>query len=122
MGSRSDEPGAYLNSRTGEVVPAFLTAEANVGEDGAVDVESEEWLFLVDDGESGWSDMAQFVECMPEGAVRDRLADAIEGRGAFSRFRRAVEAADLGDEWHAFSEDLKWGRARAELARLGIRI
>ena len=122
MGSRSEEPGAYLNSRTGEVVPAFLTSEANVGEDAVVDIESEEWLYLVDDGESGWNDMAQFVEALPAGAVRDGLADAIEGRGAFSRFRQAVDDADLGGEWHAFSDDRKWGRTRAELARLGIRI
>ncbi|HWI33730.1 MAG TPA: hypothetical protein VNS83_05415 [Lapillicoccus sp.] len=122
MGSRSEEPGAYVNSRTGEVVPAFLTSEANVGEDAVVDVESEEWLYLVDEGEYGWSDMAQFVETLPAGGVRDRLADAIEGRGAFSRFRRALDDADLGGEWHAFSDDRKWGRARAELARLGIRV
>lgn len=122
MGSRSEEPGAYLNSRTGEVVPALLTSEAYVGEDAVVDVESEEWLYLVDDGEYGWHDMAKFVEAMPTGTVRDRLADAVEGRGAFSRFRRAVDDADLGAEWHAFSDDRKWGRARAELAGLGIRI
>jgi hypothetical protein len=122
MGSRSEEPGAYVNSRTGEVVPAFLTSEANVGEDAVVDVESEEWLYLVDEGEYGWSDMAQFVETLPAGGVRDRLADAIEGRGAFSRFRRALDDADLGGEWHAFSDDRTWGRARAELARLGIRV
>jgi len=122
MESRSEVPGAYLNSLTGEVVPAIATSEAHVGEDAVVDVESEEWVYLVDEGESGWSDMAQFVETLPAGALRDRLADAIEGRGAFSRFRRAVDDADLGGEWHAFSEDRKWGRARAELARLGIRI
>ena len=87
-----------------------------------MDIESEEWLYLVDDGESGWNDMAQFVEALPAGAVRDGLADAIEGRGAFSRFRQAVDDADLGGEWHAFSDDRKWGRTRAELARLGIRI
>jgi hypothetical protein len=104
------------------VVPALLTSEANVGEDAVVDVESEAWLYLVDDGEYGWNDMAQFVETLPAGAVRDQLTDAIEGQGAFSRFRRAVDDADLGGEWHAFSEDRKWGRALAELARLGIRI
>jgi len=41
--------------------------------------------------------------------------------GAFSRFRRAVDRADLGIARRCFADDRRWGRARQELADLGLR-
>jgi hypothetical protein len=45
----------------------------------------------------------------------------VHGRGAFSRFRRAVDRADLGEAWYCFADDRRWGRARQQLADLGLR-
>jgi len=41
--------------------------------------------------------------------------------GAFSRFLLAVDCADLGIALHRFADDRRWGRARQELADLGLR-
>ncbi|MDS1112327.1 UPF0158 family protein [Gordonia westfalica] len=66
--------------------------------------------------------MADFAVRQRDPKVRDRLERAIEGRGAFRRFRDAVHEFDLNDQWHAFSNDRKIGRAREFLATEGIHV
>jgi hypothetical protein len=118
----TEHPGAYVHRRTGEVVPAFAADEAYVGDDAVVDVESAEWVYLLDEGRGGWEDMADFVDTVDDAALRARLDDAIRGRGAFSRFRRVIhEHPDELSEWLAFSDDRRWGRARLLLSLEGIR-
>ncbi len=114
------ESGAYLNQESGDVVSVFLVRNDDGG-DLDVDVDSDEWVFLEDDA-NDWHDLAAFVETLPEGsAARTRLAREIEGRGAFQRFRRAVDDFDLVPEWVAFRDDRRWGRARALLSDRGLR-
>ncbi len=57
-----------------------------------------------------------------DGPLRERLERAIEGKGAFSRFRDLVHGENLTDRWHAFSTDRHMGRAREFLADHGIRV
>ena len=117
-GHDDHEPGGYLNLRTGEVIPPFLTDETMVGEDAAVDVEGDDWAWVsLDRGPNDWQDMADFTVKIQDERVRTRLADAIEGKGAFSRFRRALPEEYL-DEWLMFRTDRRWGWLRAELAYL----
>lgn len=119
--SGSDEyPFCYLHRETGEVVPGFMTDSGMVGEDEAIDPEDLAWLYL-EPGGTTWSDMAAFIHTVPEESARARLSDAIEGRGAFSRFRRATGDLDLVDRWRVFRDDRQWGRARALLAAHDIR-
>lgn len=47
---------------------------------------------------------------------------AIEGQGAFRRFRDLVHDEDLAEQWYAFSTDRQVGRAREFLAAEGIRV
>jgi hypothetical protein len=122
MADHSDYPGGgYLNLETGEVVPAALTDAALVGEDAAVDIEEGDWEHLVDDSHEGWQDMADFAATIEDPRIRETLEDAIQGKGAFSRFRRAIYRADLAEDWYCFADDRRWGRARQELADLGLR-
>jgi hypothetical protein len=122
MADHSDYPGGgYLNTKTGEVVPAALTDRYVVGDDGVVDIESDDWVHLVDDSRDRWRDMADFAVSVKDPRIREMLEDGVSGKGAFSRFRRAIYQADLGDEWHCFADDRSWGRARQELADLGLR-
>lgn len=49
--------------------------------------------------------MSAFVERLPDGRARDRLSRAIEGRGAFRRFKNALhDYEELVGEWHAFHD------------------
>lgn len=54
--------------------------------------------------------------------LRERLERAIEGRGAFRRFRDLVHEEGLAQQWDAFSADRQAGRARRWLADEGIRV
>lgn len=120
LGGGEHEPGSYVHTGTGEVVPPFMGEEMMVGEDAAVDLEDPAWVWVPLEGGT-WSDMAGFVETLPDGADRTRLEEAVRGKGAFSRFRRAVHDLDLGPAWHVWSDDRRWGRARQALADAGIR-
>ncbi|MFA4841175.1 MAG: hypothetical protein WC580_05675 [Agrococcus sp.] len=111
--------GGYLNKRTGETVIAWLADADEADVDEPIDVESDDWVYLQMEG-TRWDDMADFAERMSEGDARRDLQRALEGKGAFSRFRRAVDEADLGDVWHAMDVDRALGRARALLRDKGI--
>ena len=66
--------------------------------------------------------MATFVERQRDNALRERLERAIEGSGAFFRFRDLLHGENLSEQWYAFSTDRQIGRARAFLSHHGIRV
>lgn len=121
MADHGEYPGGYLNTETGEVVPAVATDPYAVGEEYAVDVQQGDWVGVLDDSRDGWEDMADFAAAVEDLRTREMLQDAVQGKGAFSRFRRAVDRADLSENWHCFADDRRCGRARQELADLGLR-
>jgi hypothetical protein len=121
MADQGDYPGGYLNTQTGEVVPAVLTDELAVGEESVVDVEDDDWVHVGEEGRESWQDMSDFAAAAADPRTRGLLKDAVNGKGAFSRFRRAVGQADLDAEWHCFADDRRWGRARQQLADLDLR-
>ncbi|MCA4135323.1 UPF0158 family protein [Arthrobacter sp. M4] len=116
--------GGYLDLRTGQVYDDTFTDSMMVGDGAAIDVEEEpdRWLRLNRTGSrNGWQDMAAFAERQRDEALRERLKRAIEGKGAFFRFRDLVHGENLGEQWYAFSTDRQMGRAREFLAENGIR-
>ncbi len=122
-GDPAEEAGC-LDLQTGEVVPAVLLDSAYVGEDDVVDVESEpdRWLWLERrEAHEQWNDMAEFVARQANADLRRRLESAIEGKGAFRRFRGVLHDEDLVSQWRRFSDDREIGHARAFLAENGIR-
>jgi hypothetical protein len=122
-GDSLESRGGYLDLHTGDVFPDFLTDAVMVGEDAAIDVEEDpdRWVFLHRQGSrEGWRDMADFAAGVRDEQTRQRLELAIEGRGAFRRFRDEVQYAGLVERWRMFSEDRQLGRAREYLAEQGI--
>ncbi|MCH6472408.1 UPF0158 family protein [Sinomonas terrae] len=118
-------PGGYLDLHTGAVYDDGFTDPMTVGQDAAIEVEEEpeRWLRLEGTGSGkGWEDMAAFAARQHDLALRERLERAIEGRGAFGRFRDIVQGEDLGGQWHAFTADRQIGRSREFLAENGIRV
>jgi hypothetical protein len=123
-GDPAEEAGC-LDLQSGEVIPAVLLDPAYVGDDGVVDVESEpdRWLWLERRAASEqWNDMAEFVARQGNADLRRRLESAIEGKGAFRRFRGLLHDEDLMGQWRRFSDDREIGHARAYLAENGIRV
>lgn len=85
--------------------------------------EPDRWLRFVRVGsKEGWRDMAAFAERQRNEDLRQRLERAIQGSGAFRRFRDLVHDKDLAEQWYAFSTDRHLGRAREFLAGEGIRV
>lgn len=110
----------FVNMDTGEVIWDFMTDAGHVGEDAAIDVEDGDWS-TVSPVSNECADMADFAATVADHRVRTTLEDAMEDRGAFSRFRREVERADLMDEWWTFADDRKYGYARMELEAIEVR-
>jgi len=124
-GDPSMSTGGYLDLATGEVYGETATDATMVGEDAAIDVEEEpdRWLwFHRTDSREGWRDMAAFAQEQRDAALRARLERAIEGKGAFGRFRDLVHKESLADRWYAYSTDRQLGRARDLLDSEGIRV
>lgn len=116
--------GGFLDLRTGEVVPAFLIDEEMVGADTVVDVDAEpdRWLFVPCEGSrSGWEDMATYVAAVADSHLREQLERAIEGKGAYRRFRDLIRDEGLTQAWQEFSDERQMGRAREYLAERGVR-
>lgn len=116
--------GAYLDLTTGEVYRGDEADLAEAGEDAIdVDADPDRWLWLdrIDSG-AGWNDMSEFAAGLHDEALRERMERAIEGAGAFRRFRDLVHEEGLAGRWDAFSTDRAIGRARAALAGNGIRV
>ncbi|WP_074852916.1 UPF0158 family protein [Gordonia westfalica] len=125
-GDPSLSTGGYIDLETGmpyddEMMDLVDRDELGIGEED--DLDPDRWIrYDCTGSREGWRDMADFAVRQRDPKVRDRLERAIEGRGAFRRFRDAVHEFDLNDQWHAFSNDRKIGRAREFLATEGIRV
>jgi hypothetical protein len=66
--------------------------------------------------------MEAFAQRRPDRSQRDRLSRAIEGAGAFRRFRDTVHDEGIVEAWRVFSDDRRSGRARQRLADAGVRV
>jgi hypothetical protein len=118
--------GGRIDIRTGEVWPqaaieyAFETGEED--EDAADD--PERWLPVYGEGSrEGYRDMELYIESVEDPRRAERLRIAIEGRGAFRRFKdELVRSPGELERWHALSEERRRGRARSWLAAAGYRV
>jgi hypothetical protein len=121
--------GCYLDLETGQLQldsesdDAMATAFVNGEEISDPDDHPERYLWLAPTkSREAWLDMSAFAEHQRDDRLRGRLERAIEGAGAFRRFRDAIYDADLGEQWSFFSEERQLGRVRDLLAEHGVRI
>jgi hypothetical protein len=67
--------------------------------------------------------MEWFIATLEDANRAERLGIAIEGRGAFRRFKDVLSRwPGEMDRWLAFSDERKRGRAREWLAAAGYRV
>lgn len=113
----------YLDLESGEV---WLVSDDVVDEDLPLpreELEESPRFLLIEPAESheSWQVMADFVDTVRGPALRTRLADAIEGKGAFRRFKDVLLSyPEERDRWFAFETERADARARAWLAENGI--
>lgn len=115
--------GGRIDLRTGEVwpQPAIEYAEEMGELDEDDDADDERWLWVECEGSrAAYADMEDFIDAVEDPDRADRLAIAIQGRGAFRRFKDVLSRwPELLERWYAFNEDSQLGRARAWLADEG---
>lgn len=123
LDSPSEEFRAFFNCSTGEVV-VVSNDQLSRAEDGEEDVDSDwgdegsfqEALAIIEDEDEiyvelpdqyeidEYSFMEEFCFEIPEGPIRKTLLEAINGKGAFRRFKEAVREFEMEDRWYAFRE------------------
>lgn len=119
----SEQAGSenYLDLDTGTVWFHTMT-DLGVADDLDVDLSDEtRWLILSGEGSGeAYRDLQRFINTVEDNDLAARLTDAIEGRGAFRRFRSVLEhdAAQF-TRWHRFDADARLGHARSWLADHG---
>lgn len=116
--------GGRIDLHTGEVWPEAVfeygIESEEEGQDGEGDLDDgERWLWVVSEGSrAGYRDMELFVAGVTEPDLADRMARALEGRGAFRRFRDELTRwPDLQDRWYVYSAERRRGRASLALRR-----
>ena len=115
-----------VDLRTGEVWsrPAIEYARESGEESEDESDDTDRWLRVRKLGSrSGYRDMQEFIGTVGDPGRADRLAIAIEGRGAFRRFKDVLARwpGEL-DRYFAYSEERHRGRARSWLAEQGYRV
>jgi hypothetical protein len=117
--------GGRIDRQTGEVWhrAAVEYAQETGEEDPDESDDPERWIWVDCEGSrDGYRDMEMFIGTVADPDRADRLEIAIQGRGAFRRFKDVLARwpGEL-ERWFAFSEDRQRGRARAWLAAAGYR-
>jgi hypothetical protein len=111
----------YLDLHTGAVWFHTMT-DFGVADDLDVDLSDEtRWLFLPGEGShEAYRDLQRFISTVDDDDLAALLTEAIEGRGAFRRFRAVLERDPAQyTRWHRFDADARLGHARSWLADHG---
>lgn len=112
----SDNVSVFLNSSTGEVIEASDEIMALVDDEDLKDradweiefateikelLESDHCIEFPDRREiDEWSMMEKFASAVEDEHARERLLDALHGKGAFRRFKDVADRLDLLDPWY----------------------
>jgi hypothetical protein len=121
MDTYGDETRFYLDTQTGEV-SLWIDPLHSGEEEEQVDREDSRYAQIPQRGSrESYGDMERFVLAIDEEDVRRELQQAIQGKGAFDRFRRALSGyPDLAARWRQEKRDALLAEAVEWLATLGI--
>jgi hypothetical protein len=98
------ETHVYYNKETGKFDFNMDFVEAEY--DRSEMFEGEEWIAAPDVFELGEYDiMVAFADSITDPRANELLSLALDGKGAFRRFRDALYRVNLEKEWYAFRHD-----------------
>jgi hypothetical protein len=117
----SDEMTAYLNLKSGQVVPVsdeeLAAAEAGEASDASGDWEAEareiargvlageDYIALPDRFDiDEYRMMERFANAVTDAEASARLRHALQGRGAFRYFKDSVHELGLAQQWYAYRD------------------
>ena len=102
-------------------MPGSRSRSVSTTSEGDEGDEDLEWIPVECAGSrDGYRDMQDFADTLPDPEQRDRLGIALDGRGAFRRFRDVLaRVPEDQSRWSVVSDERRRGRARRWLARQG---
>ncbi|HZQ33758.1 MAG TPA: UPF0158 family protein, partial [Mycobacterium sp.] len=111
--------GGRIDRTTGELWPYGPMFDSLSDDDE--DDDEDRWLYVEPVGSrDGYRDMERFIAVVDDPDIADRLRKAIDGRGAFRRFKDVLSRwPDLLQHHYQMSDERKRGRARSWLADKG---
>ena len=111
--------GGCIDLRDGEVWPQVVLDDGAVVDLDELDPDQVLWVHS-EGSRPGYADMEEFIALIEDGLLADRLERAIQGSGAFRRFKDVLRSDPvLLQRWYGFSEERQRGRARSWLAAEG---
>ena len=120
------EEGGRIDLETGEVWPAStIEYFAEQEPEQAPDFEDpDRWLYVGPEGsDEGYRDMEDFIARVDNPDRAEPLGVAIDGRGAFRRFKDTISRwPDDQECWYRFCDERRRGRARQWLSFVGYRV
>lgn len=101
---RSNGEGGYYDPSDGTAI-MIMDGEAVTDEDSEPDPDERGWIALEPyDTHDGYRDMTDFADAVTDPILADRLSRALDGRGAFRRFRDTLAEDGLYPVWARFSD------------------
>ncbi|MBJ7597581.1 MAG: hypothetical protein DLM67_19585 [Candidatus Nephthysia bennettiae] len=116
--------GGRLDLRTGDVWPGESWELSGSAEEDDEDAEGgDRWLYIESEASrAGYDDMADFAESVQDERLAELLTVALDGRGAFRRFKDVLQGQpEELERYYGFSDERRRGRARSWLAGEGYR-
>jgi len=124
MDDSSYEHDYYLDLETGEIL--FISEYMDDGESKKlrdnIDEEPDSYERIPKaESHEGYEDMEDFIAIVEDEHLAELLEVAIEGKGAFRRFKDVLARHPRERErWFRFKNDRMWERAREWLDDIGI--
>lgn len=101
---RSNSEGGYYDPSDGSVI-FIMDGESVTDEDSEPDPDERGWISIeADDSRARYNDMRYFADAITDPILADRISRAMDGRGAFRRFRNTLSEDDLYPTWARFSD------------------
>lgn len=120
LDEHSDLHTPYFHQRTGDV--AIYFEDTGIDPDPVVDPDDPDWIPVPRvQSHDAFRVMEHFVDTLDEPDVQQQLRRALQGKGAFRRFRDTLHGfPDLLGRWNQFQRDDLLQRALQFLAELDI--
>ena len=105
MQMANDSMRSFLNLRTGEIESLYDDMDEEEREEISERLDQDGFVALPESYDiHEYSIMERFAAHVSDPVIQERLADAIDGRGAFQRFKRCIHQYHIEQTWYDFRD------------------
>ncbi len=125
MEESSYEHEYFLDLQTGEIllISDYMDSDETAEVRKKIDDDPDRFEEIPKaDSREGYRDMEDFIDTIKDEHIAEVLSTAIEGRGAFRRFKDTlIRYPDERERWFKFKDDLMKQRALEWLNEVGVK-